>query len=378
MIKRYLAISVALVLALSLLAGCSQASAETPGTQSKPSQQQETLQEANPLTGLQKEADYPPNTRPVAIMINNIKEALPQTGLQSADLIYEMVTEGGITRLMAVYSDYTKLGLVGPVRSARDQHLQLAFPLQALYVHIGSSTYARDMLDAYKYEEKDLDGNLGSVREVAFYLDEERHKTKNIEHCYYTSGEMIEAAVEKYNMETALTETLNPIFDFVSYKETPRKLKTGEATTVDWKFSLSNTTGFTYNTKNNCYEKSAFGEPQIDTATGEALYFDNVLLLFTEITPRADNVLMNVNYNYGGIGYYFNGGRYELVRWLKGVPEQPLRIVDAGGNEVNVKINPGKTYVAVVGDTMIGTLTIDDEVVYPEAKVSEPTAEVKG
>lgn len=376
--KRYLAMCLVLIFNFMLLTGCGQAnSGEVDPQPENPQIEQSENREANPLTGLQKAADYPENTRPVAIMINNIKEALPQTGLQSADLIYEMVTEGGITRLMAVYSDYTKLGLVGPVRSARDQHLQLAFPLQALYVHIGSSTYAKDMLDAYKYDAKDLDGNLGSVREIAFYLDEERHKTKNIEHCYYTSGEMIQAAIEKYNMETTVTETLKPIFDFVSYEETPRKLKTGEVTDIAWEFSWNNETSFVYNEAKNYYEKSAFGAEQIDTATEDALHFDNILLLFTEITPRADNVLMNVNYSYGGIGYYFNGGRYELVRWMKGLPEQPLRIVDAGGNEVNVKINPGKTYVGVVSDTMIGTLTLDKEVIYPLAQAEATNAKIE-
>ena len=57
--------------------------------------------------------------RPVAVMINNIGEAMPQSGIGQADVIYEMIVEGGITRLMAVFSDYSGLEKIGPVRSAR-------------------------------------------------------------------------------------------------------------------------------------------------------------------------------------------------------------------------------------------------------------------
>ena len=107
---------------------------ETPAIVTDPS--------ANPLTGLAKADDWPEGMRPLAVMLDNVQAALPQRGLQSADLVYEMVTEGGITRLMAVYSDYTSMPEVGPVRSARDQHVQLMFPLGAMYLHVGGSTYA--------------------------------------------------------------------------------------------------------------------------------------------------------------------------------------------------------------------------------------------
>ena len=70
---------------------------ETPAIVTDPS--------ANPLTGLAKADDWPEGMRPLAVMLDNVQAALPQRGLQSADLVYEMVTEGGITRLMAVYSD---------------------------------------------------------------------------------------------------------------------------------------------------------------------------------------------------------------------------------------------------------------------------------
>ena len=63
---------------------------------------------------------------------------MPQSGISQADIIYEAVTEGGVTRLMALYSNLSKVPYVGPVRSARTQFVEMMLPLNAVYVHIGS------------------------------------------------------------------------------------------------------------------------------------------------------------------------------------------------------------------------------------------------
>ena len=103
----------------------------------------------NPLTGFEQGSDYKSGQRPVAIMVNNImsgdsaQSAWPQKGLSDADMVYEMETEGGITRYMAVYRDWEKIPVVGPIRSARDQFVQLMIPMNCLYVHDGASTYAK-------------------------------------------------------------------------------------------------------------------------------------------------------------------------------------------------------------------------------------------
>ena len=113
--KRIFALLLAAALGAALLTGCGgddsgSGSAAAP----TPTPQPINVYDYNPLTGLDKADDLPDGQRPVAIMINNVQAALPQTGIGSADVIYEMETEGGITRMMAVYSDYTKVPLVGP------------------------------------------------------------------------------------------------------------------------------------------------------------------------------------------------------------------------------------------------------------------------
>lgn len=366
--KRTLALLLAATLFCGALVGCGNAAANS--VPARP----EVLPEynPNPLTGLEKDGGYPYGQRPVAVMINNIKESLPQSGIAGADLIYEMVTEGGITRMMAVYSDLSKAGgYIGPVRSARDQHIQMMLPLNALYVHIGASTFARDMLETYHYADKSIDGNPTAVRDTVFWLDEERHKTKDIEHCWYTSSELIQNGIRKYKLDAEGEP--EAIFRFRSYKENARMLPLSGASSAHIQFSASYYSDFTYEPSSGKYLKSEFGEPQIDAATGEQLAFNNVLILFTNISPRPDGVLMNVDYSFGGIGYYLCGGNYEPIRWMKGTPESPLQIVSAEGDEEEIEINPGKSYIAVVGLDQFSSLTIgaDNPLTLPDSASSE-------
>ena len=116
----------------------------------------------------------------------------------------------------------------------------------------------------------------------------------------------------------------------------------------------------------------------MDSGTNTQLSVDNVLVLFGEINKYPDGILAQVNYNWGGAGYYFYGGKYEKIRWKKGAPEEPLQILDSEGNEDAVQLNPGRTYVAIVGNDQIENFSInetkldqmesnpDEEIVFPD------------
>lgn len=299
---------------------------------------------ANPLTGLAAAPDAASGVRPLAVMIDNVKAALPQRGLASADLVYEMVTESGITRLMAVYSNPAAMPAVGPVRSARDQHVQLMLPLGANYLHVGGSTYANEMLARYRYETKSLNG---MVQTDVLALDSDRNALTSIEHCWFTSGALYTAAAQNDSLDTAAFEIL-PAFQFAPYNSAKRVLIDGDAVQISVRFSSYTNTVFTYDAATNRYRKAQFGADQIDENTGECVSFDNVLILFTDITKYPDGILAQVDYAFGGVGFYVNGGRYEKVRWMKGAPESPLRIVTLDGTETPVVINPGTSYVAMV------------------------------
>ena len=136
--------------------------------------------------------------RPVAVMIDNSKFAQPQYGTADADIIYEMVTEGGITRLMAVFDKLDDIQRLGPVRSARDQFVQFMLPLNAVYVHIGTSIYANEMLNFYHYQN--IDGLYLGVS--SFDYDETRAKTYAHEHCWFTNADLIRNGINSTGINT--------------------------------------------------------------------------------------------------------------------------------------------------------------------------------
>ena len=120
-IKRFLALGMSATMFLSEFSGCGKGEQLTQETTvaETTTEKEIVLTDYNRLTGLDDLSDEAKGKRPVAIMINNIKQSLPQYGIADADLMFECEVEGGITRMMAVYADYSKVPAVCSVRSCR-------------------------------------------------------------------------------------------------------------------------------------------------------------------------------------------------------------------------------------------------------------------
>lgn len=305
--------------------------------------------EYNYITG--EALDGSDNTqRPVAVMVDNSKYAQPQYGTSDADIIYEMVTEGGITRLMAVYNKLDDIQRVGPVRSARDQFVQFMLPLNAIYIHIGTSIYANDMLNFYHYQN--IDGLYLGVS--SFDYDEERARTYAHEHCWFTDPELIRNGIEATGINT--TGNLYPALNFADYRNEAVVLENGfDATEISFRFSDYADTTMHYDAATNKYYKSQFGVPHMDALHDKQLSFDNFLLLNTAVVLYPDGLCTAFDMTQGGEGYYFYGGKYIPVLWQKGEPENPLIITDLEGEPI--QINVGKSYIAVIDDAMVETIT---------------------
>ena len=116
----------------SVSSGSSSSASEIPDPPPEVPEQQPDLPYRNPLTGEGISTDIS-GDRPVAIMLNNLKKALPQLGVSQADIIYEMPAEGGITRMMVVFQNLDGVGDLGSVRSARDYYVSLAYGMDAIW-----------------------------------------------------------------------------------------------------------------------------------------------------------------------------------------------------------------------------------------------------
>jgi hypothetical protein len=366
--KKFLKVLLTAVFTAAIFTGCVQGKVNS-GSDDSPVQRAPKVYYRNPLTGCEQTMDYPWGQRPVAVMVNNImsdsfQSAWPQRGIGSADIIFEMETEGGITRYMALFRDYTKMPQVGPIRSARDQFVQNMMPYQCLYVHDGGSTYAKQMLSDWGWENRDLNPNKG----VSF-RDQSLIGKRATEHTEFTSGELITKSVnnKKYDINSYFEP--HDVFNWVPYDREPRVLNGEDVSEIYWRFSNAYSAKMKYNPSTGKYTKShknlssGWENPMIDRLTGDKVEFDNVLILWTEITRYPDGILSKVDLSWGGIGYYFYGGKVEKVRWLKGRPLDPLRIVSLDGTEKDVPINVGKSYVAFVDLDYFGTFSFDGELV---------------
>ena len=351
--KKAVSLLVCLLLSTSILTGCgSDDSSSVPVAPTPPPPEKVVKYDFNVLTGLDKNKDIPDGLRPAAVMIDNIKEALPQTGVSSADVVYEMVTEGGITRLMAVYSDYRNMPIVGPVRSGRDQFVRFAMPLNAIFTHIGGNIYANSLLNHYQYQ--DVNGYYLGTN--AFRFDDTRGALIGDEHCWYTEGVLAQRGIDKVGTINT-TGTLAPLFNFDKESLAPT---TGTAKTVDFKFSNYADGSFVYNEETKTYLKSQFGAPHIDAATAAQLAFENVFVLYTDIGVKPDGYISDFDLTQGK-GLYFSGGKYSEVSWEKEDDMEQVVIYDE--NKKELAVTPGKSYIAVVDNKLAETMTVDGAVV---------------
>ena len=168
--------------------------------------------DVNLLTGMENISEEAVGKRPVAVMVNNHIDALPQYGISQADIIFEIPVEGSITRLMAVYGDYTKVPTVCPVRSCRYYFPIFADSFDAIYVHWGGNDYAINTLNELGIDH--FDGMTYS--DSLFDRDQDRlNSGYALEHTGYFKGENIVKEIENNDIRIDLKEDKNkPIFAF--------------------------------------------------------------------------------------------------------------------------------------------------------------------
>lgn len=294
----------------------------------------------NELTGVWS-ADYK-EKRPIAVMINNIREALPSSDTKKADIIYECKVEGGITRLLALFSDYDNIEKLGSIRSARHYYINLANEHDAIYVHFGQSKPAKERLDNHE-----IDNINGLTYDAGFYRDNARVAPHNV----YTTSERILKGIEDMGYSTEYPEDHKPVFAF---NEEDTDMENGQdANTVHVNFSSYQKPYFVYNPETKLYDRYEYGNPQIDSMADpedNVLQFKNIIVEITEyscINPKND--LQNCTLTGNGTGYYITNGKAIPIKWSKESRYTTTIFTTEDGEELH--LNPGKTWVSIIGNT---------------------------
>lgn len=292
----------------------------------------------NPLTGMECSEELS-KQRPIGIMINNIREAIPQEGITYGDVIYECLAEGGITRLFMLVQDYADLPQVGSVRSTRDYYLDFAQNHNALFFHAGGSEKAYGEIASRKIDN--FDGVRMNIPNT-FYRDPWRQANMAYEHTLVITGEGMVNAINYRKADTSLKEGFVSPFNFSQEKLT---LDGGDAPCVYLPFSAYQSPYLKYNANKGVYQRWQYNQPHEDK-DGDQLAFTNILVLFCHHTGPLDTYgRIEVTTTGNGEGYYISGGKYVDIKYSKANEDAPIVLTKPDGTPL--EMNVGKTYVAI-------------------------------
>lgn len=330
-----------LVVAMLVLTGCKKSEPEpttVPTTVTTTAQPEKIYY--NFLTGEKRSSEKIP--RPVAVTVNNIEAALPQYGVSGADILMEFPAEGGITRLLALYSDYSSMPDVCSIRSCRYYFPIFARGFGAVYFCYGSNTtLATPKLEELSQSGLDyIDGNKAGDS-VVFERDKERLQSYSLEHTAFLKGSNMKEIFKKYGFDKQLaSEHGESAFDF-----SLKALKfSEECKEITASFSASYNSRFTYDETKKVYLKEHNGDKHIDGKTEKQLAYKNVLILETEVSNYQGTKLIEFDWT-GGTGYYATNGTVQQITWQKKTEASPIELFDMLGNPM--KINTGKSYIGV-------------------------------
>lgn len=285
--------------------------------------------------------DEDSNSRNIAIMYNNISTVWGyQSGLQDAYLVYEIIVEGGYTRLMAIFKD-ADTDRIGSVRSARPYFLDYALENDALYIHYGASTQALN--DIKELNVNNVNGmNYGS----AFWRDKSLGLAT--EHTAFTSMEKINSALEKknYRMTTELKPVLNYSVDEIDLSQMKGAIP---ATKVYLNYSHSRSTSYEYDPENKVYLRSQSTSrgtyEHIDYVTKEQYTAKNIITYQVKNTSIDNKDRQELDNLGGGTGYYITNGYAVPITWEKRKREEQTIYRYLNGEEIQV--NDGNTYIQI-------------------------------
>ena len=307
--------------------------------------QEEAPANQNLLTGLADLTDGAIGKRPVAVMVNNVEAALPQLGISKADIIYEIPVEGDVTRLMALYADYTAVPKICAVRSCRYYFPAYSQGYDAFYVNWGIDDSIADYLEALNLDQYDGMNNAGGL----FGRDQDRlNAGYSLEHTGFFDGTRFAEVVQAEGRRTDLNEDKKgTAFQFNGMDE-QLKPEGQDCKNVNINFGAATAT-LTYDEGSKTYLKQINGKPQMDGSDNTQLAFTNVFVLETDISVRDDIGHKEINW-YGGsdyVGYYVSNGGMQKIHWSKEANNENsyLRFYDESGKEI--KVNRGKSYIAV-------------------------------
>lgn len=331
-----------------LLAACSEEGQEEPvedqetepvtnpeAEESEPEELEEPEEEPEPeftypLTGIG--TDEKPTNRVLAVMINNHNRARPQTGLVKADMVYEFLAEGPISRFLALYhSDIPDV--VGPVRSAREYYIETAKAHNALYVYHGAAAFLEVDLRA---------GWVDNLNGMYYDNDQFLFKRESFRRAPHNSYALLPNAYEVAARNNLDREMEHESWDFMTDEEL-ENIEGEEAHQVNINYFDNLHVSYTYDPENEVYTRYSDGEKTADLNTEEPMQVSNILIYETEHRVIDDQLRRFIDLESGGNGYLVQKGKIKPIEW-RNVDGLMKPFIDG---EI-AKLAPGKTWINVI------------------------------
>ncbi|MDD2627305.1 MAG: DUF3048 domain-containing protein [Clostridia bacterium] len=270
--------------------------------------------------------------RPIAIMIDNEQGSWPHAGLQDAYMIYEIIIEGGQSRMMALFKgkDTTK---IGPVRSSRHYFIKYALEHSAAYVHFGWSPQAERFINSNNVNNINgqvYDGNK-FWREGTGY------------HTAFTNIKNIKEIMKSKNYtNVASSESI------YEYSARPYDIEGGkEVEKINMLYSNYHRVAYVYNEEKQVFMRIQRGNPHMDRVTKEQYYAKNIIVMQANNYPIGDgSARQEVTTEGTGNGYYLTHGKAIEITWKKDSAKSKTYFYYPNGKEI--VLNDGLTFVQVV------------------------------
>jgi len=293
----------------------------------------------NPLNGVlykASEAAAWKDLLPLAVIIENHTEARPQSGMQRAEITYEVLAEGGITRTMNIY--LAQETALGPVRSNRTYFLDWVSEYGAGYSHVGGSPEAQSKVQSYKI--KDLD--QFSVGSEAYQRVSSRFAPHNV----YTSTAKLRAAAKRRGYSGPVQIAM---WNFKDKEATSGarpakfnvKINFGSSSLPDYRVE------WRYDKVTNTYLRLNGGVAHLDATNKKQLSAKNIIVQYLVTTPDpSGHSRLRMQTRGSGKAIIFRDGRAYSANWRKSTLTSRTRFYDTKGNEI--ALNRGKIWIEIV------------------------------
>lgn len=301
------------------------------------------------------------NTRPIAVMIPNSSTA-SHFGLSDASILYECNVEGSMTRLMAVFDDWSDMEKLGNIRSCRDYYVYWAFEWDAIYLHYGGPFYIDEIIGREDTQ------NINCINyDSATFRDTAKNSTDNA----FTSTDRIKQAMEHYNYSSTYREGYADETHYQFSSDNNPNLLTQYSDAIDAaKVDMSpaypvTNCYFIYNEETGLYDRyqnlsGGSDGPHVDLGSGEQLAFKNILIQNTYFEVRDQKGYLAFQaHDTTRDGWFFTNGKGIHVTWEKTTDYGATRYYDDDGNEI--QLNTGKTMVCIVEDG--DTFKVDEKTI---------------